>query len=258
MECTPPNKMKNFWDNVIHNSASDTLLKKLTRTILTRGNSVRISEPGNLERLLSLNDRLLLDHLLTPSFFVDKFKETFGELGYIIQCLGNFFACFLLVKFVIDVVVIVLRGLEIRKISGATFGFVRTMLGATFHLFVLSLQTPMYENEENKRTSNGPPQNLAGNRPISAPMYEENPTLLYPQVHLMNNPIAIGSSLNERQRIDPNVLNQTGNAPITFNTFLQSTNGNNSAGNAPNNSVVENTSSTSDNNSNGNAPLPPP
>ena len=253
-----PNQMKNFWDNVIHNSASDTLLKKLTRTILTRGNSVRISEPGNLERLLSLSDRLLLDHLLTPSFFVDKFKETFGELGYIIQCLGNFFACFLLVKFVIDVVVIVLRGLEFRKVSGATFGFVRTMLGATFHLFVLSLQTPMYENEENKRTSNGPPQNLAGNRPISAPMYEENSTLLYPQVHLMNNPIAIGSSLNERQRIDPNVINQTGNAPNTFNTFLQSTNGNNSTGNAPNNSVVENTSSTSDNNSNGNAPLPPP
>ena len=175
-----PNQMKNFWDNVIHNSASDTLLKKLPRTILTRGNSVRISEPGNLECFLSLNDRLLLDHLLTPSFFVDKFKETFGELGYIIQCLGNFFACFLLVKFVIDVVVIVLRGLENRKVSDATFGFVRTMLEATFHLFVLSLQTPMYENEENKRTPNGPPQNLAGNRPISAPIYEENSTLLYP------------------------------------------------------------------------------
>ena len=63
--------------------------------------------------LVSLDDRLLMDHLLTPSFFVDKFKETFGLLGYYIQCLGNFFACFLLVEFLIDVVVIVLRGLEI-------------------------------------------------------------------------------------------------------------------------------------------------
>ena len=85
-----PNQMKKFWDNVIHNFASDTLLKKLTRTILTRGNSVRISEPRNLERLLKLSDGLLLDHLLTPSFFIDKFKETFCELGYIIQCLGKF------------------------------------------------------------------------------------------------------------------------------------------------------------------------
>ena len=146
-----PKQMKIFWDNVFHAPASDTVLKKLTRTNLTQGNTVRISDPGNLERLLSLYDRLLMDHLLTPSFFVDKFREIFGLLGYYIHCLGNFFACVFLVKFIIDVVVIVLRGLEIRKVSGATFGFVKTMVGATFHLFVLSLQTPMYETDENKK-----------------------------------------------------------------------------------------------------------
>ena len=81
-----PKQMKVFWDNTIDASASDTVLKKLTRTILTQANTVRISDPGNLERLLSLDDRLLMDHLLTPSFFVDKFKETFGLLGYYIQC----------------------------------------------------------------------------------------------------------------------------------------------------------------------------
>ena len=146
-----PKQMKNFWDNIIHAPASDTVLKKLTRTILTHGITVRISNLGNLERPLSLDARFLMDHFLTPSFFVDKFKETFGLLGYYIQCLGNFFDCFLLVMFIIDVVLIVLRGLEIRKVSGATFGFVRTMLGATFDLFVLSLQTPMYESDENKK-----------------------------------------------------------------------------------------------------------
>ena len=133
--CTPE-QMKNFCDNIFHLSASDTVLKKLTRTILTQGNTIRNSDPGNLKRLLSLNDRLLMDHFLTPSFFVDKFKETFGLLEYYIQGLGNFFACFLLVKFIIDNVVNVLRGLEIRKLSSATFGIVRTMLGATFLLFV--------------------------------------------------------------------------------------------------------------------------
>ena len=76
-----PKQMKNFWDNIIHASSSDTVLKKLTKTILTQGNTVRISDPWNLERLLSLDDRVLMDHLLTPSFFVDKFNETFGFLG---------------------------------------------------------------------------------------------------------------------------------------------------------------------------------
>ena len=90
-----PNQMKNFRNIIILASASDTVLKKLTRTNLTQGNTVRISLHGNLNCLLSLDDRLLMDQSLTPSFFVDKFRDIFGLLGYYLQCLGNFFACFL-------------------------------------------------------------------------------------------------------------------------------------------------------------------
>ena len=61
-----PKQMKNFSDNIIHASAFETVLKKLTRTNLTQGNTVQISDTGNLERLLSLDDRLLIDHLMTP------------------------------------------------------------------------------------------------------------------------------------------------------------------------------------------------
>ena len=252
-------QMKNFWDKIIHASASDTVLKKLRRTILTQGKTVRISDPGNLERLLSLDDRLLMDHSLTRSFFVDKFKETFGFLGYYIQCLGNFVACFLLVKFIIDIVVIVLRGLEIRKVSGALFGFVRTMLRATFHLFVLSLQTPMYETDENKNV-NRRMQNVTGNETLAAPMYEENPTSLYPQVHIVNNPIPISSNITESQGNDPNVFHSSRNAPLNS---IVSTHGN--APKTPstfwNNSIDGNAPNTSYNgnapNRNGNAPLPP-
>ena len=43
-----PKQMKNFWDIIIHASASDTVLKMLTRTILTQGNTVRIYDPGKL------------------------------------------------------------------------------------------------------------------------------------------------------------------------------------------------------------------
>ena len=35
-----PKQRKNFWDNIIQAPASDTILKKLTRTILTQGNTV--------------------------------------------------------------------------------------------------------------------------------------------------------------------------------------------------------------------------
>ena len=91
---------------------------------------------------------------------------------------GKLFVCFLFVKFVNDVVLIVFRGLEIRKVSGATFGFVRTMLCATFHLFVLLLQTPMYETDEDKNNGNLCMQNVTGIETLAAPIYDENPTSL--------------------------------------------------------------------------------
>ena len=72
-----PKQMKNFRDNIFRASTSDTVLKNPARTVLTQGNTVRVSDPGNLERLLCLDGRLLMDHLLTPSFFVDNFKEFF-------------------------------------------------------------------------------------------------------------------------------------------------------------------------------------
>ena len=135
----------------------------------------------------------------------------------------TFFACFLFVKFIEDVVVIVLRGLEIRKDSGATFGFVRTMLGATFYLFVLSLQTPMYETEKSKNNCNLCMQNVTDNETLAGPMYEERPTSLYPHVHIVNNPIPISSSITELQGNDPNVFHSSGNAPLNS---IVSTHGN--------------------------------
>ena len=228
---------------------------------MTQGNTVRISDPGNLERFLRLDDRFLMDHLLTPFFFADKFTETFGLLGYYIPFLGIFFAFFLLVKFLIDVVVIVLRVLEIRRVSGAIFGFVRTMLSATFHLFVLSLQIPMYETDENKNNGNIRMQNVTGNETLAAPMYEENPTSSYPHGHIVNNPIPISSTISESQGNDPNVFHSSGNAPL--NSIVST------HGNAPStssafwtNSIDGNAPNTSNSgyapNINGNAPLPPP
>ena len=146
--------------------------------------------------------------------------------------MGNFFACFFLVKFIIDVVVTVLRRLEIRKVSAATYGFVRTMQGATFHLFVLSLQIPMYETDENKNNGNLRMQNVTGNESLTAPMYEEKQTSLYPHVPVVNNPVSISSNITESQGNDPNVFHSSrnaplksivsinGNAPSTSSTFL--------------------------------------
>ena len=90
---------------------------------------------------------------------------------------GKLFAGFFLVKFNIDVVVFVLRGHEIRK-------YLLPLLvlseGAPFRSFVLSLQTPMYENGENKNNGNFRMQNVTGNETLAAPMYEKKSNFIVP------------------------------------------------------------------------------
>ena len=135
------------------------------------------------------------------------------------------------------------------------------MLGATFHLFVLSLQTPMYETDENKNNGNLGMQNITSNETLAAPMYEENPTSLYPHVHIVNNPIPICSNITESEGKDPNVFHSSGNAPLNS---IVSTHGNAPSTSSAfwNNSIDGNAPNTSDNgnapNSNVNSPLPPP
>ena len=62
-----PAQIKDFWDNVIHNSVSATINKKLTRRILTDGKNVRSMESGKLGQAISLNNRMI-ECILTHSF----------------------------------------------------------------------------------------------------------------------------------------------------------------------------------------------
>ena len=57
-------------------------------------------------------------------------------------------------------------------------------------------------------------QNVTGSETLAAPMYEENPTSMHPNVHIVNNPIPISTNITESQRNYPNVFHSSGNAPL--------------------------------------------
>ena len=60
-------------------------------------------------------------------------------------------------------------------------------------------------------------QNEKGIETLAAPMYEENPNQLYPQVHIVNNPMPISSKLSEHLGNDLNVVYPLGNVPPNLN-----------------------------------------
>ena len=145
------NQLKDFWRTILHKSASNSVFKKISRTVLQ--NAHVDSSQRDIYRAAGLNNRLYLDSMLSPSFFLDHFKSTFGEIGYYIERAGILFACFMLIKFLIDVVIFILRAFEIQKLSKNTIGFWKTLLGASYNLFLLSIVTSIYQTPKNDEKS---------------------------------------------------------------------------------------------------------
>ena len=60
--------------------------------------------------------------IISPAYFKDQFMDTFGPVAYVLEQCGIYFSVFLFFKVILDVVVMVIRHLEITKVTGASLG----------------------------------------------------------------------------------------------------------------------------------------
>ena len=71
--------------------------------------------------------------------------DTFGPVAYVLEHCGIYFSVFLFFELIIDVVVMVIRHLEISRMAGASLGFGKTLLSASYNIFLTSVLTSMYD-----------------------------------------------------------------------------------------------------------------
>ena len=71
--------------------------------------------------------------------------DTFGPIAYVLEHCGIYFAIFLFLKLIIDLIVMVIRNMEINKITGASLGFVKTLLSASYNIFMTSVLTSVFD-----------------------------------------------------------------------------------------------------------------
>ena len=79
------NQLKNLWRSILHKSASNSVLKKTSRTVLQ--NAHIDTSQRDIYSAVGLNNRLYLDSMLSPSFFLDHFKCTL-EIGCYVERAG--------------------------------------------------------------------------------------------------------------------------------------------------------------------------
>ena len=141
-----PKQLKAFWDTIIHNTASTSILKKITRTVLQNGHMDYANSHASTAAM-GLNQKIYLDSLLSPGFFIKNFIGTFGFVAFFLEKIGIYFACFLFLKFLLEIVVTTVKALENNKLTNRTMSFWKIILVATCNLFVLSVFTSIFSNE---------------------------------------------------------------------------------------------------------------
>ena len=119
-----------------------TVLKKFSQNLIIY--STQPEGPDGLHYYTPRTD-FYVDKMISPEYFKNRFMDTFGPVAYVLEHCGIYFAVFLFFKLIIDVVVMVIRHLEISRMTGASLGFGKTLLSASYKIFLTSVLTSMYD-----------------------------------------------------------------------------------------------------------------
>ena len=123
-------------------AASQNGLKKFSQKLIVFSNNNK--NPDSFYYYAPRTD-FFLDNMISPGNFKDRFMDTFGPVAYILEHFGFFFSVFMFFKLIIDVVVMVIRHLEITKLTGASLGFSTTLLSASYNIFLMSVLSSMHD-----------------------------------------------------------------------------------------------------------------
>ncbi len=138
-----PKQLQTFWDDIILHSASKDALKKITMKILENNKYDHSSSSHSFYDTRYVPQHLYVDSLISPDFFNNKFKETFGFLGYWMEKLAIYFAFFLLVRFLAEALINLFASLRYNKLTNNAFGLTKWLVAGTCGIFLFPLVESM-------------------------------------------------------------------------------------------------------------------
>ena len=173
--------MMSFWNSITFNSNMKGVLKHFTKSLIDSRESF-----SNISGTNYYNSRTIyLDSFISPGFLNNQFVETFGKIQYIIERCGIFFAAFLCIKLLIDIVSCLIRAMQINKITDASIHFGKALFAATFDLMSVPILTSICQatNSDNNNTDENRERTMQvpkteniniRERVIQTPPYAEN------------------------------------------------------------------------------------
>ena len=135
-------ELSNFWDSTLISAASRNALKKFSQKLIVFSNKNK--EPDSFPYYAPRTD-FFVDNMISRGYFKDRFIDTFGPVAYVLENCGIYFSVFLFFELILNVVVMVIRHLEKTKMTGASLGFGKILLSASYNIFLMSVLTSVYD-----------------------------------------------------------------------------------------------------------------
>ena len=134
-------QLSEFWDNIFISAVSRKALHKFSRELIVPNTANH--GPEQYSHYAPRSD-FYVDNMISPSYFKNQFMDTFGSVDYVLEFCGIYFSCFLFIKLIVDLIVTILRHIEIHRLTGASLGFGKTLLSSSYNLFLMSILTSVF------------------------------------------------------------------------------------------------------------------
>ena len=166
-------QLSEFWDAILMSSASKQALQKIKWNLIVPSNA-KIG-PDEYTYFAPRTD-FFVHNMISPNYSEIKIVQTFGTFGYRLEKCGIWFAIFLSIKLIIDIIVTVLRTLDTHRITGRSISFGKNLLSATYNIFMVSILNSVYS----------PAKPIESSTPIAEEM-EEPTEHIYPSIQTKPN-----------------------------------------------------------------------
>ncbi len=142
-----------FWQRVQSNINDAETLTQFTKQLTKAANDQQGSSykpglgyRGGTRKHFTLP--VFMDNLISPNFLYDRFTTEFGTLAYYLERAAVWFAAFLLVKFILEILTGIVRGFEIATLTRNTMSFGRVVLSSIFQIFYITALTNLFKKPD--------------------------------------------------------------------------------------------------------------
>ena len=137
-------ELKKFWRGIKFNNEMKDAIQTFSKELVVSQDNFKSEDRTYLNYPMRT---VYLDSFISPNFFDNRYIEMFGYTQFILEQCGIYFAAFLFLKFIIQIVVTIVKALQIHKITGASVNFGKIILFATYNILFTSIMTSIFKNE---------------------------------------------------------------------------------------------------------------